>query len=126
MDLTEAEQDRLRKVFGMEEEERIPRVREEPLRDYLQYLSRNLDLPDRCRYEEPEGKGGESSGYTVDCIRLLGAEEHPVLGPRFGLLCEVEEDRETVVVPLARITKLQNEENRTIVDDYARWYWATR
>ncbi len=120
-------EDRLRDVFALDENEPIPPVESGSLDVFHAYLANRISLPANVMYSEPSGEESDDT-YRVTMIGLLDPDDHPVLGPYLGLMCEVTTDDgdETMTVPLSRIVDARDEECQQAIELYVRWFWSYR
>jgi hypothetical protein len=124
-----AQDDRIRRVFGLADEASLPLVREETLAAYYDYLVAQLTFPFEALYCQ---NGGEMR-QLVHYVRVLA-----VVDPRHGrnhslhgLLCQVERHKEmkghkgikeVVELPLAEFGVFDDHPHCQLIDDYAYWF----
>lgn len=114
-------------LLALESGEPIPRVSETSLKRAHNELNERINTPLDAVYSEPETEESDAR-FPVRIERILPVEDHPVFGPYLGLLCEatLEEQDETTVIPLSRITDVKGEVARKYVDAYNEWFWNFR
>lgn len=112
------QEDRVRMALGLTSDDPLPDVNEQNLRKYHRYLAEKLTLPFPADHEEESGPFRVRM-YRVAVTALLDADEGDVDD---GLLCAIQEDGESVVVPLAEIEARSNP-HRQLVTDYCFWFW---
>lgn len=114
-------------LLDLESGEPVPRVNESTLRQAHNRLLEHLEPPVSAVYSEPENDDSDAE-FQVEISHLLSVDEHPVFGPYLGILCEAEvnENQETIVVPLSRITDVKDEGNRKFIETYNEWFWNFR
>lgn len=111
--------DRIRAVLGLTSDDPLPDVDETTLHKYHAHLARHLALPFPARYEVETGPF-ESKPQRITVTALLDPEEGA--GDE-GLLCDVLEGEEQIVLPLAGVEVVPAGRNRQLVEDYGYWFW---
>ncbi len=113
-------------LFSLDDGDPPPAVDTETLQVFHNYLSENLSFPVQAVYSEPEGDESDRE-ISVRIMELLDLDQHPILGPYLGLMCVTNlDDDETMTVPLSRIVRVKNEEQRPYIDAYSFWFWKYR
>jgi uncharacterized protein YodC (DUF2158 family) len=107
--------DRIRMVFGLTSNDPLPKVDDETLTTYHDYLVKNLKLPFQAEY------GGEY-GHP-ERIKVIGfgdPDEEPMIDENYGLLCEARMEGQVVTLPLGELEDAKP--NRQLIDDYCCWF----
>lgn len=116
---------RVAEILGTTPGEPLPPVNEETLATFHKFIDRSLSPPLPASFPDPVNE--EKEEYVqVTLTGLLPLEDHPDLGPYFGLLSSVREDEEEITVPLAKVELKEEGPEQQLIDDYSRWYWEYR
>jgi hypothetical protein len=111
-------QDRIRAILGVTSDDPLPDVDEENLHKYHRYLGEKLTFPFEAMYEE-ETEPFRLQKRRITVTALLDSDE---ADEDEGLLCEVQENGEKIVLPLAEVL-IRSGPNRQLVADYRTWMW---
>ncbi len=114
----ENQDDRIRAIFGFTSDDPLPPADEENLRRYNHYLATHLAFPFQARCPAETGPF-ERTEYIVSVVDLLDAD---ACNEDEGVLCEAEQQGETVELPLADLNVTINLHNRQLVEDYSYWF----
>ena len=113
---TKDQDDRIRAILGVTSNDPLPETSEETLRTYLNYLTSHLSFPFQGKYAVETGPFQQTE-HTVTILALLNDWQK-----EGGLLCEVTEKSEFLVLPLVALEVTANKQNRQLVDDYTYWF----
>jgi hypothetical protein len=114
--------DRIRALFGLTSDDRLPFVNDDNLCKYHRHLATHLSFPFEAQCQ---------AGVQIESGRF---EEKPILATvtgllhsdhydeNCGILCEATEDGGSVDLSLAEIESTVNIHNRQLVEDYAYWF----
>ncbi|NUQ62300.1 MAG: hypothetical protein HUU20_07415 [Pirellulales bacterium] len=118
--LSAAEQDdRVRMVFGLTSDDFLPRVSEESLEIYYDYLEERLTFPFDARDEAREG----SFRSRMRAVTVTGLGSDTDLDQEEGVLCKVRTTEGEAVLPLADLRVLRSAgHNHKLADDYTAWF----
>lgn len=117
----------LEELLHLDSTDPVPRVTEQSLKTMHESLVSRLRFPFDAIYSEPTGEETDNE-FCVRVQRLLDISEHPVFSSYLGILCESksETDAEEIVIPLSRITEVEEESTRDVVEAYSTWFWECR
>lgn len=117
----------LEELLHLDSTDPVPRVTEQSLETMHDSLVSRLRFPFDAIYSEPTGEETDNE-FCVRVQRLLDISEHPVFSSYLGILCESksETDAEEIVIPLSRITEVEEESTRDVVEAYSTWFWECR
>jgi len=117
------EDDRIRMIFGLTSDDPLPEVDEETLQRYYEYLQNHLGLPLEAEWHQ-ETQGGINA-HRVRILDLLDPEEEE--GDDFyGLMADVRQGRQQMVVPLGEIELSVKDPHYQLISDYSSWFWNHR
>jgi hypothetical protein len=123
--LSMADQDnRIRAVFGLTGDDPLPEVDFESLLIYHQHLAERLSFPFEAEYSKETGPF-QTTTRRVTVIRLGEAEE-PWVDDMYGLICQAQEKRQRIDVPLEELEVAKRGPNQQLVADYSYWFWNWR
>lgn len=115
----DAQENRIRAVFGLGRADTIPDVDEHTLLVFYKHLTAQPLFPfDAMHTAEPS-----PLGIIRSCIKVLGiidAGKYP--DERFGLFCKARRGRRKIELPLANVEADKTDPRVQIVDDYAYWF----
>jgi hypothetical protein len=101
-----------------------PRVGEDTLARYHQYLLANLSLPFIAYYPQPRNSQ-EKTQFRCAVLELLDPAHH--LGDEFdGIFCRTSKGDFEVNLPLIELHIPENSINFQLVEDYWYWFWNWR
>jgi hypothetical protein len=102
----------------------IPRVDEEPLARYFEYLSANLLFPFAAYYPEPM-KPREEEEFRCTVLELLDPAKH--LGDEFdGIFSRTKKGEYEINLPLTELEVPDDSPNFQFIEDYWYWFWNWR
>ena len=101
-----------------------PRVGEDTLALYHQYLSRNLALPFAAYYPQPIS-AEEKAEFRCTVVELLDPTRY--LGDEFdGIFCRTRKCKFEVNLPLMELHLPEDNPNFQLNEDYWYWFWNWR
>ena len=111
---------RIRKIFGLPDKAPLPRVGDETLAAYYDYLAAQLSLPFEALYCQNDGEMRQLIHY----VRVTELTDPRQSRNRnlHGLSCTVQDLRETVELPLTELGVREENPNSQLIDDYAYWF----
>jgi hypothetical protein len=112
--------DRIRAVFELTEDDPLPKVDEETLQTYYDFLAFNLSFPFPAEHTPESGQLFRHSRIVK--VVGLGDPDEPMVDERYGVLCVVRHRRQVLVVPLAELEVEKGKPHRQLVGDYAHWF----
>lgn len=117
----------LHNLLNIETEKPAPPVTKETLTKVHEILSEELSMPLRATYSEPENENSDAE-YSVTINQLLPINKHPVFGPYLGILSEakIEDHQEDTIIPLSRITDVEDDGSHELINFYSEWFWQYR
>lgn len=111
--------DRVRMVFGLTSDDYLPRVSEESLEVYYDYLEERLRFPFDARYEETDSFP-QSFGMAIT-VTGLGSDMD--WKEDEGLRCEVQTTEGETSLPLTELTlRRSSGQNYRLIADYTAWF----
>jgi hypothetical protein len=119
-----SQEDRIRKVFELAEDAPLPRVSDQALATYHDYLVASLLLPFDALYC-PTGTDIRQLIHYVRVTELM----HPLLGRQhnlYGLFCKAQNAKQVLDLPLAELGVRDDNPNCQLIDDYAYWFVNSR
>jgi len=103
---------------------RLPRVDEETLFRYYQYLSANMSLPFAAYYPEPH-TSQEKVQYRCAVLELLDPRKH--VGDEFdGIFCKTRKGKYEINLPLIELQVPDDCPQFPLIEDYWFWFWNWR
>jgi hypothetical protein len=118
---TDDDQGRIRAVFGLSDHAPIPKVSNETLLVYRDFLLANLSFPFEALYAETT----PPVRRLFRCVAVVGLSD-TVPHRLQTLLCRVRNGSQEVEIPLAELGIREDNPNHRLVDDFAHWYWNWR
>jgi len=119
-----SQEDRIRKVFGLAEGAALPRVSDQALATYHDYLVASLSLPFDALYC-PTGADIRQLIHYVRVTELPEPEQGRKHN-RYGLFCTAQNTKEALDLPLAELGVRDDNPNCQLIDDYAYWFVNSR
>jgi hypothetical protein len=102
----------------------IPRVQEEPLFRYYNYLTEHLGLPFIAHFPKPMNSQ-EEDDFCCIVLMLLDPAKH--LGSGFdGILCKTRKGTYEITLPLFDLYLPEDSFGFQLIDDYWFWFWNWR
>ena len=102
----------------------IPRVDEEPLARYFEYLSANLSFPFAAHYPKPM-KPQEEKEFRCTALELIDPAKH--LGDGFdGIFSKIIKGKYEINLPLIELEVPDDSPNFQFIEDYWFWFWNWR
>lgn len=102
----------------------IPRVDEETLARYYEYLSANLSFPFAAHYPEPMNSEEEDE-FRCTVLELLDPAKH--LGDGFdGIFSKTSKGKYEINLPLIELEVPDDSPNFQLIEDYWFWFWNWR
>jgi hypothetical protein len=115
------EDSRIRRVFGLAEDQPIPRVSENSLRAYREFLAAALSFPFQALYAETTAPVRR----LFRCVHVLGLSD--ITSRRAStLLVRVQNAQGEMEIPLAELGVREDDPNHPLIDDFAYWFWNWR
>lgn len=114
--------DRVRMVFGLTSDDFLPKVDEESLETYYDYLEERMSLPFEVRYHEEDVDFFHRS--PVRRVKVLALVREPGWDEDEGIICDVLSAEGEGTMPLADLELRRSDPNRQLVDDYAAWFYG--
>jgi hypothetical protein len=122
--LLDKDEKRIARIFNIDNNEKLPAVKQKTLNIYYRYLSNNLAFPFQAEYSQETGPF-ENIDYDIVVTKVLEVEESA--DPEFyGLFCEAKQGNRKIVIPLAEVEIKGKTKNRQLVDNYNSWFWNYR
>jgi hypothetical protein len=104
--------------------DRMPKVDEDTLFRYYEYLSANLSVPFAAHYPHPTN-AEEQSEFRCYVLELLDPANH--LGDEFdGIFCKTRKGKYELKLPLIELELPQGSPNCQLIEDYWYWFWNWR
>ena len=117
------QKDRIIEALGSWGED-SPRVDEETLSKYYQYLSARLSFPFTAHYPQPRSSLEEVQ-YRGVVLELLDPTKY--LCDEFdGILCKTRRGKYEVNLPLIELKIPEDSSNFQLIEDYWYWFWNCR
>ncbi len=116
-----AEEDRVRTVFGLPSHAPLPSVGKDTLLRYHEYLLDKLSFPFQALYAETSPPVKQIVRY----VSVIGLSDN-ARRRNYGLFCKVDLGDRVVELPLAEMGLQADDPNRQLVDDYLFWLWNSR
>ena len=106
--------DRIRMIFDLTNNDPLPDVDHETLETYHEYLAENLAFPFRAEH-------GAEYGHPepVKVIGLGDPDDEPMIDEMYGILCEARMEGHVVTLPLGELEDANR--NRQLLRDYCYW-----
>lgn len=111
--------DRIRSIFGLTNDDLLPDADDESLLAYYEYLAVKLSFPFEAKYSFDTGPF-QSKIYSITALGLLDLDEFP--DDEHGLFCQARRDGERIELPLTEVEVGKDNSNRRLVDDYSYWF----
>lgn len=116
------QKERIIEALGAEHE--IPRVDDEPLSRYYQYLSERLCFPFFAHFPKPT-TSQEDEEFRCTVLQLLDPTKH--LGDGFdGVFCKTSKGKYEINLPLIDLEVPDDSPNFQFIEDYWYWFWNWR
>jgi hypothetical protein len=117
------QKERIRAALGLRSD-RLPRLNEETLSRYYDYLSANLSLPFAAYYPEPKNSQ-EVREFHCEVLELIDPAEY--LGDALdGIFCKVRKGTYEENSPLIDLHLPLDDPNFQLIEDYWYWFWNWR
>ena len=115
----EAQEERIRAVFGLGGADAIPDVDEHALRVFYKHLTAQSLFP----FDAMHTAAPSPLGIIRSCIKVLEIID-PGKYPdeEYGLFCKARRGRRKIELPLANVEADKTDPRIQIVDDYAYWF----
>jgi Calcium binding len=104
--------------------EHPPRVDEETLARYYNYLSARLSFPFTAHYPEPRSSLEEVQHRGI-VLELLDPTKY-VCDEFDGILCKTRKGKYEVNLPLIELEIPEDSPNFQLIEDYWYWFWNWR
>ncbi len=114
--------DRVRMVFGLTSDDFLPKVDEESLETYYDYLEGRLSLPFEARWLDAEADFFSSSPLRT--VKVVALDRELGWDGEEGIICEVLTAKGEETAPLANVELRRSDPNRQLVEDYAAWFFG--
>jgi hypothetical protein len=99
----------------------LPRVDDEALYRYYEFLSAHLSLPLTAYYPAPDTPREERE-FRCEVLELIDPRKY--LGDPFdGLYCRTRKGRYTLNLPLFELEIPSDDVNFELIEDYWYWFW---
>ena len=119
----DGQKDRIMMAFGLTSD-RLPKVDEDTLFRYYEYLSANLSFPFAAYYPHPTNTR-EQGEFCCYVLELLDPANH--FGDEFdGIFCKTRKGKYELKLPLIELELPQDHPNCQLIDDYWYWFWNWR
>lgn len=115
-----SQEDRIRRVFGLEAEALLPSVNDRTLGAYFDFLIASLAMPFDALYCPIGGK----TRRLIHYIRVLELTD-PRRGGNHslhGLSCMAQNAKDNLNLPLSELGVRDDNPNCQLIDDYAYWF----
>jgi hypothetical protein len=109
---------RIRMVFGLTNDDALPKADEQTQRQFFDYLKAHLSFPVKAEYVPTSAIGPSRSGNVM----VLGFAE-PSINPKVGVVCEARMGKHDFQVPLVGLHVSEADPNVQRVEDYTYWLW---
>jgi len=111
-------------IEALGSESHIPRVHEESLSRYYEYLAEHLRLPFIAHFPKPMNSEEERE-FRCTVLKLLDPAKH--LGDAFdGILCSTRKGKHELNLPLIDLYLPEDSFSFQLIDDYWFWFWNWR
>jgi hypothetical protein len=118
-----SQRDRIMKALGLTGGF-LPRVDEDSLSRYYEFLSANLSFPFAAYYPHPTN-AREQSEFRCYVLELLDPTIH--LGDEFdGIFCKTRKGKYELNLPLIELELPQGSPNCELIEDFWYWFWNWR
>ena len=102
----------------------LPKVDQDTLARYYEFLSANLPLPFAAWYPQPMNSR-EKSDFRCTVVELLDPSKY--LGDEYdGIFCTIRKDGFEVNLPLIELHVPQGSLHFQLIEDYWYWFWNWR
>jgi hypothetical protein len=116
--LPDNEDSRIRRVFELTEDAPIPRVGQDSLLKYREFLEAALSFPFQALYAETRAPVRR----LFRCVDVLGLAE--MASRRAStLMARVQNAHGEIEIPLAELGVRDDDPNHQLIDDFAYWFW---
>jgi hypothetical protein len=112
---------RIRRVFALAESDPIPRVSQDTLLKYREFLEAALSFPFQALYAETTAPVRR----LFRCVLVLGLSE-TTNRRASALMVRVQKAQGEIEIPLAELGVREDDPNHQLVDDFAYWFWNWR
>jgi hypothetical protein len=113
--------DRIRVIFGLDDNDPLPAVDGDALEIYFEYLAEYLEFPFEAEHAPKTGRLFEHS-RIVKVIAPDNFEDESMIDARRGVLWPARHHRRTIVVPLHELEVEKGKPNRQLLRDYCHWF----
>ena len=111
-------------IEALGSESHIPRVDEEPLFRYYNYLTKHLRFPFFAHYPKPMNSEEEDE-FCCAVLTLLDPAKH--LSDGFdGIFCKTRKETYEITLPLFDLYLPEDSFGFQLIDDYWFWFWNWR
>jgi hypothetical protein len=114
----ENEDSRIRRVFELTEDAPIPRVSQDSLLKYREYLEGALAFPFQALYAETTAPVRR----LFRCVDVLGLSQ-TTSRRASTLMARVQNSHGELEIPLAELGIRDDDPNHQLIDDFAYWFW---
>jgi hypothetical protein len=115
----EAQENRLRAVFGLGNGDTIPDVNEDTLLVFYRHLTTRATFPFKAKHSVEIGPLDVVS-HRITVLGIIDPGKHP--DEDHGLFCTARLGRRKIEMPLASLNVEQNDLRTQVCDDYAYWF----
>jgi hypothetical protein len=105
-------------------DEHLPKVNEETLSRYYNYLSARLSFPFAAHYPEPT-TSLEEVQYRCTVLELLDLTKD-ILDDFDGIFCKTRKGKYEINLPLIDLYLPEDSFSFKLIDDYWYWFWNWR
>ena len=117
------QKDRILAVLGTSGD-RSPKVDDETLLRFYQYLSANLTFPFTAHYPEPTSPREEVL-YRCEVLELIDPTRY-ISDDFTGVFCRTRKGNFEVNLPLVELEVPEDSPNFQLIEDYWHWFWNWR
>jgi hypothetical protein len=118
--IAHSQDDRIRKIFALPDESPLPKVHGETLAVYYDYLVSQFSFPFEALYCQSGGEMRKLIHY-VNIVTLVDPRKSRNLSLT-GLLCQAQNHKEMLELPLSEFGVREDNPNCQLMDDYAYWF----
>jgi hypothetical protein len=117
---TVSQEDRIRRVFGLDGDKVLPPVNDNSLAAYYEHLAGSLAMPFEALYCPTGGK----TRHLIHYVRVLELTDPRHVGSHnpHGLACKAQNAKSVLDLPLAELGVRDDNPNCQLIDDYAYWF----
>ena len=112
-------EDRIRMVFGLTSDDRLPQSNEETQQQYMEYWEAHLLFPFKADYSAASSLGSDTS----ENVSVIGFASHSPIDPDDGIVCQAQKEGDAFDVPLSQVHVNEDDPNFGYVEDYTYWLW---